>query len=70
MEDRSIKLVDFIQVMLDLRWKSEEVRNVLMNYAKKGKVEPLDLREMFVLFAIKRKIKLLSFLLNNESFHL
>lgn len=33
-------------------------------------MDPTDLREMFLLFAIKRKIKLMSFLINNEDFEM
>lgn len=45
-----------------------EVRTVILNYCKKGKMERNDLRELFLLFAIKRKIKLMSFLVNSEEF--
>ncbi len=43
---------------------------MLINYSKKGKIDSTDLREMFLMFAIKRKIKLLSFLLNTDTFQL
>ena len=68
LEDRTIKLVDFIQVMLELRWKSRDIREVLVNYTKKGKIDSVDLRELFLMFAVKRKIKLMSFLINAEEF--
>ena len=35
-------------------------------YTNKSKMSSNDLREMFLLFAIKRKIKLMSYLVNNE----
>ena len=68
LEDRTIRLVDFIHIMLELQWSSLEVRTVILNYCKKGKMERNDLRELFLLFAIKRKIKLMSFLVNSEEF--
>jgi hypothetical protein len=36
MEDRNIRLVDFIQIMLELKWKSQEIVTILQNYYKKG----------------------------------
>ena len=68
LEDRTIKLVDFIQVMLELKWKTKEIQEVLKNYSKKGKIDPLDMREMFLMFAVKRKIKLMSFMVNDDDF--
>lgn len=68
LEDRAIKLVDFIQVMLELKWKTKEILEVLKNYSKKGKIDTVDLREMFLMFAIKRKIKLMSYLINGDEF--
>ena len=68
--DRAIRIVDFIHIMLELHWSSSEVRQVLQNYAKKGKMENSDIRELFLLFAIKRKIKLMSFLVNSEEFEM
>ena len=67
-EDRNIKLVDFIQIMLELSWKSKEIIFVLTNYQKKGKLAAIDLRELFLLFAMKRKLKLMSHLINSEDF--
>ena len=54
--------------MLDLKWKSNEIREVLVNYSKKGKIDSSDMRELFLMFAVKRKIKLMSFLINAEEF--
>lgn len=68
MEDRTIKLVDFIQVMLELKWRSKEIKEVLVNYSKKGKIESVDIRELFLMFAVKRKIKLMSMLINSDEF--
>lgn len=56
--------------MLELRWKTKEIRDVLVNYSKKGKIDSIDLREMFLMFAVKRKIKLMSFLINADEFQL
>jgi len=68
LEDRTIKLVDFVQVMLELNWKSREISEVLTNYSKKGKIDSVDLRELFLMFAVKRKIKLMSMLINGDIF--
>jgi hypothetical protein len=68
LEDRTIKLVDFVQVMLELNWKSREIAEVLSNYSKKGKIDSIELRELFLMFAVKRKIKLMSLLINGDIF--
>ena len=66
-EDRTIRLVDFIHIMLELHWKSSIIQKVLEGYVKKNSImNSEDLRELFLLFAIKRKIKLMSFLINSE----
>ena len=54
--------------MLELKWKTKEILEVLKNYSKKGKIDTVDLREMFLMFAVKRKIKLMSYLINGEEF--
>ena len=54
--------------MLELKWSSLEVKEVINNYSKKGKMSSDDLRELFLLFAIKRKIKLMSYLVNSDDF--
>jgi len=54
--------------MLDLKWKSKDIREVLVNYSKKGKIDSIDMRELFLMFSVKRKIKLMSFLINAEEF--
>ena len=54
--------------MLELRWKTKEILEVLKNYSKKGKIDMIDLREMFLMFAVKRKIKLMSYLINGDEF--
>ena len=68
LEDRTIKLVDFVQVMLELNWKSSEITEVLTNYSKKSKIDNVDMRELFLMFAVKRKIKLMSMLINGDIF--
>jgi hypothetical protein len=68
LEDRTIKLIDFVQVMLELNWKSKEISEVLINFTKKGKIDSIDMRELFLMFAVKRKIKLMSMLINGEAF--
>ena len=55
--------------MLELKWKTPKIKEILRNYSKKGKLKPEDLREMFLLFAIKRKIKLMSHLVNLDEFN-
>lgn len=70
LEDRTIRLVDFIHIMLELKWPSIEIRSVIQNYNSKVKMHSNDLRELFLLFAIKRKIKLMSYLVNNEDFEM
>jgi len=68
-EDRAIRLVDFIQIMLELNWKTKEIIIVLTNYNKKSKIDPvLDARELFLMFAMKRKLKLMSHMINSEDF--
>lgn len=54
--------------MLELNWKTSEIQQVLNNYSKKVKLESIDLRELFIMFAIKRKIKLMSYLINDDHF--
>ncbi len=56
--------------MLELKWKSAHITQVLANYSKKGKIDSVDLRELFLMFAIKRKLKLMSHLINSEDFAL
>jgi hypothetical protein len=55
-----------MQKMLDLKWKTDEVMKVILSYSKKGKIDDIDYREMFLLFASKRKLKLMSAMINNE----
>ena len=51
-----------------MNWKSREISEVLANYSKKGKIDSVDLRELFLMFAVKRKIKLMSMLINGDIF--
>ena len=67
-EDRTVKLVDFVQVILELSWHSKDISEVLVNYSKKGKIDSIDMRELFLMFAVKRKIKLMSMLINGDQF--
>jgi hypothetical protein len=39
LEDRTIKLVDFIQIMLELRWKTIDIVTILKRYQVKGKID-------------------------------
>ena len=68
-EDRTIRLVDFIQIMLELRWKTREIIIILTNYNKNSQIDKvLDARELFLMFAMKRKLKLMSHIINSEDF--
>ena len=54
--------------MLELGWKSKQIIFVLTNYSRKNKMDAIDLRELFLLFAMKRKLKLMSHLINSDDF--
>ena len=54
--------------MLELKWKSKEIVTILANYYKKGQIDSIDKRELFLLFAMKRKLKLMSHVINSEDF--
>lgn len=54
--------------MLELSWHSKDISDVLINYSKKGKIDSIDMRELFLMFAVKRKIKLMSSLINGDQF--
>ena len=56
--------------MLELKWSSSDIVFVLSNYNKKGKIDNVDLRELFLLFAIKKKLKLMSHVINSEDFNM
>lgn len=70
MEDRQIRLVDFIQIMLELKWSSDEIKEVLKKYYSKSSIDVTDARELFLLFTMKRKLKLMSHMINNDDFNL
>lgn len=65
-DDRYVRIIDFMQVMLDFGWKTIKIKEVLSSYAKKAKFDDDDLREIFLMFTVNRKIKLMSFLINNR----
>ena len=54
--------------MLELKWKSREIVTILANYYKKGQIDSIDKRELFLLFAMKRKLKLMSHVINSDDF--
>jgi len=54
--------------MIELKWKSQEIVTILANYYKKGQIDSIDKRELFLLFAMKRKLKLMSHVINSEDF--
>ena len=70
MEDRQIRLVDFIQIMLELKWSTDEIKEVLKKYYSKSDINVTDARELFLLFTMKRKLKLMSHMINNDDFNL
>ena len=55
-----------MQIMLEKGWTTDTIERILVNYTKRGKVDPRDFSEMFLLFAIKRKLKLMSHMINND----
>ena len=57
-------------MMLELKWTSKDIMMVLKNFYKKSKIDLQEQRELFLLFAVKRKIKLMSFMINDENFKL
>jgi hypothetical protein len=67
-KDQAIRLVDFIHIMLEQKWSSQEIRETIVSYCQKGKLDTQDERELFLLFALKRKIKLMSFLIVSREF--
>ena len=41
----------------------------MKNYQKRGKLIPQDFKELFIMFAMKRKIKLMSQLINDDDYN-
>jgi len=57
--------------MLELKWKSSEIQHVLKKYVKrKDAFDIADCRELFLIFAMKRKLKLMSHLINSDDFNM
>jgi hypothetical protein len=54
--------------MLEMGWHSQQIIWVLTNYSRKSSIDNIDLRELFLLFAMKRKLKLMSHLINSDDF--
>lgn len=54
--------------MLEMGWKTKRLIHVLTSYTNKNKLDNIDLRELFLLFAMKRKLKLMSHLINSDDF--
>lgn len=50
--------------MLEHGWKSEVIWKFVKDYNAKSKIDLIGLRELFLLFVIKRKLKLMSLILN------
>ena len=57
-------MTDFVQIMLEQPYKSKTIWNFILDYHKKMKIDLVNLRELFLLFCIKRKLKLMSLVLN------
>jgi hypothetical protein len=68
LEDRTIRLVDLLHIMLEQKWNTQHIRKLLANYSQKSRMTTEDIREIFLLFAIKRKVKLMSFMINADDF--
>lgn len=49
-----------------MEWPTKDITDILTNYSKKGKIDNFDMRELFLMFAVKRKIKLMSMLINGD----
>lgn len=57
--------------MLELNWKTSAIMFTLEQYTKKSKIDPvLDSRELFLMFAMKRKLKLMSHMINCRDYQL
>lgn len=57
--------------MLELNWSTREIIIVLTNYQRKKKKDSAeDSRELFLMFAMKRKLKLMSHIINSSDFSL
>ena len=56
--------------MLELKWSSDEIMAVLKQYYSKSNIDVTDARELFLLFTMKRKLKLMSHMINNDDFNL
>ena len=54
--------------MLELNWKSNRVLDTLQQYQTKGKMDSKDERELFLIFAMKRKLKLMSHMINSPDY--
>ena len=56
--------------MLELNWHSKEIVDNLNKYKRKNKLNLKDERELFLIFAMKKKLKLMSHLINSEDYHI
>ena len=56
--------------MLELKWSTDEIKEVLKKYYSKSDINVTDARELFLLFTMKRKLKLMSHMINNDDFNL
>lgn len=56
--------------MVELKWKTIKIVEVLKQYIAKGKLDATEIREMFLMFAMKRKMKLMSYMINGEGFEM
>jgi hypothetical protein len=57
--------------MLEQNWSSYDIREKILIFTKKGnRLDVIDKRELFLIFALKRKIKLMSFLVNSEIYNM
>lgn len=57
---------DFVQLMLEHEWKSHRIWKFIKDYNAKSKIDLMGLRELFLLFVVKRKLKLMSLLISTQ----
>jgi hypothetical protein len=54
--------------MIDQKWSTYRIRKILDSYSRKGKIFEQDYREMFLLFAMRRKLKLMNYMIHTDAF--
>lgn len=54
--------------MLELKWDSKKVQEYIDQYHDKNKISLPDQNDLFLVFVVKRKIKLMSYLMNAQNY--